>query len=138
MRILLIALTTALCTAGCGDRRDDINRPLDLLAPLGLESTVVLIDRRAPEALLLDVADDALPDTPVRVALPYAPETIVRRNAADEALVLCRGRRADRSHAAEPAALVALGGNGKSRTYELGNPFGDLIQSEDGRYAFLL
>ena len=138
MRTLPFVLTAAFAAVACGDRQDDIDRGPQLLDPLGLESTVVLIDQREPAALLYDVAADPLPASATKLPLPHDPAMIVRRNDADEALVLCRGRRADSKHAAEPAALVAVSGNARSRTYQLGNPFGQLIQSEDGRYVFLL
>ena len=138
MRTLPFLLTTTLAIAACGDRQDDINTPRQLMDPLGLESTLVLVDQQEPAALLYDVALEPLPSVATRVPLPHGPMMLVRREGKDEALVLCSGRRADVKHDEEPAALVALGGNGKERTYELGNPFGALIQSSDGRYAFLL
>jgi hypothetical protein len=138
MRTLSFVLTTAFAVAACGGRQADIDHGHQFLPPMGLESALLLVDQRAPAALLYDVGEDPLPDRATEVELPYDPIALFRRNGEDEALVLCLGRRADGEHAVEPAALVAVSGSGDARTYELGNPFRELIQSEDGRYAFLL
>lgn len=130
-----IVLTAGLLA--CGSQDESLDRALDLLDPVALESTLVMVDKAAPQAFLLDTNADPLPTEPIVVELPHGPSRALRRNAQDEALVLCQGRRADREHDEEPATLVALRPNGRTREYELGNPFDKLEQSPDGRYAFL-
>jgi hypothetical protein len=96
-----------------------------------------MVDRAAPQAMLLDTAGDPLPTEPSITRLPHGPSLAERRTGHDEALVLCLGRRANDEHDEEAATLVALQANGDSREYVLGNPFARLEQSPDGRYAFL-
>ena len=73
--------------------------------------------------------------------LPYAPSHAERRNGtanADEALVLCDGRRSSSETEAAPAALAVVQANGKQRSYPLGTtPFDTIVQSDDGHYALL-
>jgi hypothetical protein len=134
---LTAVLTGSLAVLACGSRDDTLDRSLALLPPVALRSTLVMVDRNAPQALLLDLATDPLPTEPIVTPLPHGPSRVERRNGHDEALVLCLGRRANDEHAEEDATLVALEPNGDSREYVLGSPFGRLQQSPDGRYAFL-
>lgn len=122
---------------GCGSHDDSLDRGYDLLAPVALRSSLVMVDKTAPQALLIDTAKDPLPTEPIVAELPHGPSLLQRRNEHDEALVLCLGRRADDRHDEEAATLVALAPNGTTREYVLGNPFARLEQSPDGRYAFL-
>ena len=126
-----------LCLLACGSQDGALDHPLDLMAPFALKSTLVMIDRTAPQAFLLDTGEDPLPTQPIVTSLPHGPQLAMRRNEHDEALVLCVGRRADDRHDEEAASLVALKPNGTLRSYVLGNPFDRLEQSPDGHYAFL-
>jgi hypothetical protein len=138
MNAKLTLAIAAIWALGCGGRDDDLERSIDLLdQPIALGDRLVLIDRANPRALVLDVGEQPLPEAPVVTALPHAPARAWKRNSADEALVLCMGRRASASEDAEPAALAVLERDGALRSYPLGNPFDSLAQSDDGRYAFL-
>jgi hypothetical protein len=130
-------LALLLCLLACGSHDESLDRPLDLMAPLALESTLVMVDKAAPQAFLLDTSQDPLPTEPIVAELPHGPTLATRRNDHDEGLVLCLGRRADSEHEEEAASLVALEPNGTLRSYPLGNPFDRMEQSPDGQYAFL-
>jgi hypothetical protein len=127
------------CALGCGDRDDALTREVTWLeTPLALGDRLVLVDRANARAVVVDVGEDPFEPEPVVAELPHDPAFAWNRNGADEALVLCMGRRASRNHDAEPAALAVLDGDGEVRSYPLGSsPFDSLTQSEDGRYAFL-
>jgi hypothetical protein len=134
--ILAIAVIHAL---GCGGQDEDLRRPIALLdPPLALGDRLLLIDRENPRAFLLDVGEQEIAEEPVVIPLPHDPRFAWKRNGANEALVLCKGRRASAEQDAEPAALAVLASDGTLRRYPLGaNPFDSLSQSDDGRFAFL-
>ncbi len=136
---LLVALGASALLAGCGGRNADLDKPLSLLdTPLALDDQLVLVDTEGHRAFMLDVTAAHPDPTPGEVALPVAPAAVFRRNGdSNEGLILCMGRRASGSEDAAPAVLVALSSKGKTREYTLGNPFDSLVQSDDGRYAFL-
>jgi hypothetical protein len=131
-----------LCAAvGCGDQQDAFIESSSYFdAPVALDGALVFVDAQRNRALLLDTAAKQPVAEVDRVDLPYGAEHAERRNgAADEALVLCKGRRSSPEADEEPAALVAIAKNGKARTYDLGTtPFDTLVQSDDGRYVVLL
>jgi hypothetical protein len=137
-----LAGTVLLCALGalaCGDRDEALERRIDWLgSPLALGDRVLLVDKATPRAFLVDVGEDAFGDAPTVSKLPHDPRAVFARNGADEALVLCMGRRASAQHDPEPAALAVVEADGDVRAYAVGtNPFDSLAQSEDGRYAFL-
>ena len=66
-----------------------------LLEPkLALGDQLLLIDRQAPRALLLDVGDDQLPGAAAERRAAARPALRWEAQRQDEALVLCTGRRA--------------------------------------------
>jgi hypothetical protein len=135
--ICALAICTLGSNAGCGGRQEDLEKPLSLDTPLALKGTLVFLDHDNDRAFLLDVTQKPLESAAQVVELPHDPVLLVRRNAADEALVLSLGQRASSTEDDEPAELAALRDDGTLRRYKLGNSFDKLSQSEDGRYALL-
>ncbi|MDH5674663.1 MAG: hypothetical protein OEZ06_21225 [Myxococcales bacterium] len=141
-KLTALVLTTLACslplTGGCGERGEWVDERPELLggpvAPVALGETLVLVEASKHSALLMQPDSD---NDPKVVELPHGPIQMLLRNGAPEALVLSQGLRANAEEKAEPAALTALDADGKTRIYELGNPFNRLSQSDDGRYAFL-
>jgi hypothetical protein len=131
------AAATAGCVlwvmAGCDG---DSQLPTQLLEPLALESQLVLVDRGTDRAFVLEVGASSRGNVR-RVKLPHGTRERARRRLHEEALILAVGRRATQDDQAEPGRLSALKANGELRSYELGNPFDRLVQSEDGKYAML-
>jgi hypothetical protein len=137
MKAKLTLAIAALCALGCGGRAEEIEQAVTWLErPLALGDKLVLITREDPRAFLLDVSEL---ETPAQIAeLPHEPIAAWKRNGANEALVLCQGRRASADQDAEPAVLAVVESNGDVRRYPVGgDPFDSLTQSGDGRYAFL-
>jgi hypothetical protein len=123
---------------GCGDQSESARTSINANElPIALDSQLVFVDGAKQRAYLLD-ASKAQPDaTTTDVKLPAGAGHSERRVKHDEVLVLCAGQRGIEA-AAEEAALVAIDGAGKSRTYSLGTaPFDTLQQSDDGSYAIL-
>jgi hypothetical protein len=151
-----LSAVLCLCLFGCGDQTEFVHTGVNASAlPIALDTQLVFVDGSNQRAYLLDAAK-ARPDaTAKRVELPAGASLSERRrerlctegNAVaadctvvrhDEALILCAGQRGGPEQDAEQAALVAIDGAGKSRTYSLGTtPFNTLEQSDDGRYAVL-
>jgi hypothetical protein len=128
----------ALCALGCGGRAEEIEQPVTWLEQsLALGDKLVLITRENPRAFLIDVSELETQEAQI-VELPEEPLAAWKRNGANEALVLCQGRRASADQDAEPAVLAVVESDGDVRRYPIGgDPFDSLTQSEDGRYAFL-
>lgn len=139
MNALLRVAIAASCLLGCGGRDEGLGRELRWLeTKLALGDRLLMIEREDPRAFLIDVGAAPFADTPTVATLPHDPAFVWKRNGSREALVLCRGRRANAAQDAEPAALAVVDADGDVRSYALGaNPFDSLAQSEDGRFAFL-
>jgi hypothetical protein len=138
MNAKLTLAIAALYALGCGGRADELEQPVTWLAqPLALGDKLLLITPETPRAFLIDVGE--LSTAPPQIAeLPHGPIAAFKRNGENEALVLCRGRRAGADQDAEPAVLAVVASDGRVRRYPVGgDPFDSLEQSEDGRYAFL-
>ena len=135
-RVFLLGMCAGVLA--CGERDKDLERGLDLMPdPVALDAEVVMVDKAEPSAYVLDLHRGRIDASTVRVALTHDPRIAVRRNGANEALILCLGQRDTREARAEPAALIALTSQGKARRYVLGEPFDSMVQSDDGRYAFV-
>jgi hypothetical protein len=134
LSLLLCALS--LGTVACGDDAPPVTviKPTD--APVLLDDQLVFVDAAQRTAALLDVSQAHPLAQTRRVEIAPGAIQAQRRNQKDEALILCAGERGDADTDPAPAALVALTGAGKARSYELGTtPFNAIAQSDDGRYA---
>lgn len=139
-RAMLWAAVYTCGLAACGDEGDRFREPVGSTGtPVALGEQLVFVRQQDHSALY--VGPDAFDDGRVeRVELPVGPTQPVLRlgDGAPEALVLCAGRRGSREEAPVPATLAVLDAEGNQRRYTLGNPFHDIRQSEDGRFAVLL
>jgi hypothetical protein len=139
IRSTTLAALLTVWTLGCGDAATDSASPLQFGAdPIALDEQLVFVDATHRTAFLLDVSAAQPKAASQRIALPPNAAVAVRRSGSDhnEALVLCAGLRGTTDRDAEPSALVAIGPDATSHTYELGTtPFNALTQSDDGRYA---
>lgn len=124
------ALLGALCLGACGERK--AVEPVTTLPPVALDEHVAWVDTENERVLLLDVGSRPLEAQTTHHDLPNGPLSVVRRRGANELLVLCAGK------SDEAGTLSVVGPDGVDRDYELGASFDRLIQSDDGRYAFLL
>lgn len=141
-RACALLAVAGLCAAfgtGCGERDPRLEQPIQFLDQrLALEDQLLLVDTGGHRALLVDVGDERLQGAPRAVPLPFGPQLAVKRNGAEEALILCSGQRSNAEHDAEPAELAVLAPDGELRRYVLGaNPFTNLAQSDDGRFVLL-
>ena len=131
------AALLALLVSGCEFEGQSGAGERSFLAPAALEGRAVLVDEEQHEALIFDVssADRAL--EPLAASLPKNPRLVVARGGGEgELLVLCAGEH-DATKGEEPAVLAVLDGFGVARRYTLSAEFNALVQSDDGRYAFL-
>jgi hypothetical protein len=128
-----------LFTLGCGDQSEVARTSINANElPIALDSQLVFVDGAKQRAYLLDASKLQPEASTTDVKLPAGAGHVERRlGEHDEVLVVCAGQRGIDAEA-EEAALVAINGAGKSRTYSLGTaPFDTLQQSEDGSYAIL-
>jgi hypothetical protein len=131
----------SLCwLVACGDEGNQFRIPTEPTgAPVALGEQLVFVRNQDHSAIYL--SPESFEDGQTeRIELPVGPlQPVLRKGDGEpEALVLCEGRRGDRDDAAVPAALAVIDAEGKQRRYELGNPFHQVHQSSDGRYAILL
>ena len=141
VRGTFVAPLLLLILAGCGGRDDAYTQKVPQFRPaVAFDEKLLWIDAdvEAHRAYLLDVKGDLEPAIEA-INLPVGPSNTWRRNGDhDETLVLCAGRRGSADDEPAPAVLAAVEASGKVREYALGDPFGNVIQSSDGRFAFLL
>lgn len=136
-RLLWVSLCVLVACGEQGDQYEDSVAATG--APVALGDQLVFV--RSQDHSAIYVGPQAFEDGQVeRIDLPVGPTAAVPRkgDGEPEALVLCAGRRGDRDHESLPAALAVIDGEGKQRRYPLGNPFQQIHQSDDGRYAMLL
>ena len=133
----LLSCVLVLASFACGDDAPpEILIKPSLNAPVLLDDQLVFVDGPQHTAALLDVSAAKPSAKTRRVDIPPGAVQALRRNTADEALILCAGERGDADTDPAPATLVALTDEGKTRKYELGTtPFNAMAQSDDGRYA---
>jgi hypothetical protein len=132
----LFVLALSCAVFACDD--SDPPPPPDFASfePIVLDDHLVFVDKKQKQAFLLDLSEARPKAETKRYDLPPQANTGLRRNANNEALILCAGERESAEGDAEPAALVAINGSAERRVYELGTTaFNMLTQSDDGRYA---
>src|SRR5690349_12991296 len=131
-----LALLTLCVAGGCGDREIALDKPVEWLAPArAVDNALIMIDKGSDRALVLPL--DPLSNDAKVVPLPTEPQLTVARNGVSEVLVLSRGRRMTAAADADPSELSAIDADGHLRRYPLGNPFDEIAQSDDGRYAIM-
>jgi hypothetical protein len=132
------ALALALSVAGCGSREPGFEATPSLLDPVALEDRVVFVDTNRAQARLIDVSGAGAPRAPVVVpVVKNATRVEPRRAHPDQLLALCAGQRDVEGVVPEQPGLVLLDAQGKSTTYRYDSAFDRLVQSEDGKFAFL-
>jgi hypothetical protein len=103
---------------------------------IALDDQLVFVDGMQKEAFLLDLSQARPKAETTRFELPPQASSNTRRNAHNEALILCAGEREGEQTEAAEAALVVIAGDGARRNYALGTTaFNTLTQSDDGRFA---
>jgi len=136
-RNVLVMCTLAFSAlSGCGSRAPRFDAAPKPMSPAGIDDHVVLVDSARGEARLVDVS--GAPAAPLIVPIVKNATDVQARNAhSDELLVLCAGQPDVVGAAPERPGLVLLGADGKSTPYRYDSAFDQLVQSADGRYAFL-
>ena len=115
---------------GCGD--SEARTSVSIFgSPLALDEHAVWIDRASNQALVMNVSRSRPRPEVDAFSVPSNPVVFQRRNRHNELLLLARGE------AAGDGVLVALGPRGVERRFPLGSRFDTLLQSSDGRYAFV-
>src|SRR5688572_4642984 len=111
-----------LLTAACGGREGDFDQSLLLKSnAVGIGHSLVMMTESSGKAIVLDLAK--LEDVPKVIDLPSNPSLLQKRNDADEALVLCLGKRGTAAEDAEPSVLGVITPGATMRQYTLGSPF---------------
>ncbi len=137
--LIFCALTSTF--VGCGDREIPLESSVEWLgSALAIDDSLVMIDHGSDRAFVLSL--DPLASEATIVNLPTDPQKMVHREQTSEeqvseVLVLSRGRRMSTQADADPSVLSAIDADGDIRKYTLGNPFDEIAQSEDGRYAVM-
>jgi hypothetical protein len=123
---------------GCGES-DELSIPTNLAKPYALGSQLVFIDKSLHKAFLLEIDPKKIEPRVTEADLPPQPFLFEKRNGADELLVLCAGQRDEEGEEGVDAALAVIKSKGKDRvrTYDIDEGSNSLIQSKDGRYAFI-
>jgi hypothetical protein len=138
IRTMLTGCVLSLVVCGCGARSPRLDESPKLLDPVGVDDHVVFVDSSRAEARLLDVSGSSAPRGPLVVPLVDNATHAEPRNAhPDQLLVLCAGQPDVAGAVPEQPGLVLLGANGKSTTYRYDSAFDQIVQSADGRFAFL-
>lgn len=123
---------------GCGSRDPRFDAAPRLMAPIGIDDHVALVDTGRSEARLIDVSGSSAPaSSTVLPIVKNATDVQVRNGHTDQFLVLCAGQADVVGAVPERPGLVLLGADGKSTTYRYDSAFDRLVQSADGHYAFL-
>ncbi len=98
--------------------------------PAALDEHVVWIDQANQQALLLNVTSQKEVDVR-RYSVPDNPVNLQRRSGHNELLLLARGEGPD------DGVLSVLGPQKVVREFHLGSRFDRIVQSSDGRFAFV-
>jgi hypothetical protein len=132
------AAVLLLAASGCGEREPAMDASVKLLDPMAVSDHVVIVDTGRAQARLLDVSGGA-PPAPVVIPLVKNPtKAELRKGHADELLVLCAGQPdTSRDVTPERPGLIKIDSNGRSTAYRYDSPFDRMVQSDDGKYAFL-
>jgi hypothetical protein len=134
-RLWPLALTLAPLF-GCTDRQDFWQPQHDLLPMAALDDRVAFVERNTQTAFVLDPADPSL--TPLQVPVGKAPVTAVKRQGANQLLVLTKGDRGSASEVEVPAELDVIDALAPAAArYPLTGRFDAVAQSDDGRFALL-
>ncbi len=137
-RMVLAGSLLALLVVGCGSRSPRFDEIPKLLDPVAVDDYVVFIDTGRAEARLLDVTGAKAPSAPVVVPIVADATHVEPRNGhTDQLLLLCAGQRDVQGVVPEDPGLVLLGADGHSTTWRYDSAFDRIVQSEDGRFAFL-
>lgn len=124
--------------SGCGSREPRFDAAPKLMPPVAVDDHVVLVDTGRSEARLIDVAGSSPKVVPTVVPIvKNAIDVQVRNGHSDEVLVLCAGQPDVAGETAEQPGLVLIDAGGTSTAYRYDSAFDRLVQSDDGRYAFL-
>jgi len=109
------------------------------MEPFALKSHLVFIDRSLHKAYLLKVDSKDIEPKVTETDLPPQPFFVEKRKAVDvdELLILCAGQRDEEGEEGVSAALAVINSKGLAKTYDIDEGFNSLVQSEDGRYAFV-
>jgi len=121
----------------CGERRDGLEEPLQIVAKEPLASEMLYIDRSRDLAFAVEVTGESLEPRAERLALPARPRSVVRRAGEEELLILGEGEYDRAGDVEAPATLTRLDANHRRVTYELATVQSSLVQSEDGELALL-
>jgi hypothetical protein len=128
----------AAWATGCGARAPEFNENPVLVAPIGLEDHVAFLDSNRAEARLIDVSGSGASRTPTVVPIVRNTTHVELRNGhSDQLLALCAGQRDIEGASPEQPGLVLLDASGKTKTYRYDSAFDRIVQSEDGKFAFL-
>jgi hypothetical protein len=126
---------------GCGDDQEFWLPKNNLLPMVALDDRVAFVESNAQTAFLLDPADPSL--TPRQVPVGKAPVLAVKRNGANQLLVLSKGDRGSSDELEVPAQLDVIGGAAPTAglpavaSYPLSGRYDALAQSSDGRFLVL-
>jgi hypothetical protein len=128
----------SVAAAGCGSREPRFEVTPTLLDPVAIEDHVVLVDSNRAEARIIDVSGPSAPRAPVVLPVVKNATHVEPRNAhPDQLLALCAGQRDVEGVVPEQPGLVLLDAKGTSKTYRYDSAFDRVVQSEDGKFAFL-
>ena len=140
-RLWMLSLVLAPLV-GCGDGKEFWLPKNDLLPMVALDDRVAFVERSSQTAFLLDPADPSLTPRPVPVG-SKAPVLAVKRNGANQLLVLSKG---DQGSPNEPEIAAQLDvipgptpptGVPPAASYPLSGRYDALAQSNDGRFLVL-
>ena len=126
---------------GCGDDKEFWLPKNDLLPMVALDDRVAFVERNSQTAFVLDPADPSL--TPRQVQVGKAPVLAVKRNGANQLLVLGKGYRGSPDEPEIPAQLDVIdgatppAGGAPAASYPLSGRYDALAQSSDGRFLVL-
>lgn len=132
---IFVALLISL-TCGCGDS-EKLSIPTHLTKPYAIGSQLVFIDTSLHKAYLLQVDPKEIEPRVTETDLPPQPFLFEKRNGSEELLVLCAGQQDEEGKEGVEAALAVIDIEGNVKTYDIDAGSNSLIQSEDGRYAFV-
>lgn len=138
-RKALAACTLSIAAlSGCGSRAPRFDAAPKLMAPVAIDDHVVLVDTGRSEARLIDVSNPSPSAASAVVPIVKNATTVqVRNGHTDQLLILCAGQPDVAGVTPEKPGLVLLGADGKSTAFRYDSAFDRLVQSADGRYAFL-
>ena len=142
MNARLLTLSLALAPLlGCGNDKEFWLPKNDLLPMVALDDRVAFVERNSQTAFILDPADPSL--TPRQVPVGKAPVLAVKRNAANQLLVLGKGDRGSSDEVEIPAQFDVVDGAtppagvAPVASYPLSGRYDALAQSNDGRFLVL-